>query len=392
MNILMVDPSQAKLPVSEDLIRADTYISIPLAEELAKRGHKVSFLTSKDSLLSLPQLKVDYNALFSVIPVKEFYEIEDPELMVEFTKSFFASILLKCRELAQSGQFDIIHIHSNYYLLELSMFDSVKNTPIAVTLHSHPTSKHAFSSFISQYNLSNTHFVSISNKQREAFPYSFFDTAYNGVDTSHFSFDQNGGEAMLFSGRLRQIKGIKEALKLSVETGRKLRFVGKTNTDTQFVNNEVLPYVSGYPQLISHLEQINRSTIPSFYQQGKLTLFPIQWEEPFGLVQIESMACGTPLVAYAQGSVPEVIKDGVTGFIVNASENDIRGDWIIKKTGMEGLKEAVERIYSLSDVEYKQMRRDCREHIEKNFSMSCMTDKYEQIYERILKNKSSLHG
>jgi glycosyltransferase involved in cell wall biosynthesis len=99
---------------------------------------------------------------------------------------------------------------------------------------------------------------------------------------------------------------------------------------------------------------------------------------------IEAMACGTPVVAYAKGSVPEVIADGVTGFIVNSGESDKRGDWIIKKTGIEGLSEAVERIYSMSGEDYKKMRFACRKYVEKNFSVEKMIEEYEKIYRKLL--------
>lgn len=102
---------------------------------------------------------------------------------------------------------------------------------------------------------------------------------------------------------------------------------------------------------------------------------------------IESMACGTPVVAFARGSVPEIIKDGETGFIVNPSDDDIRGNWIIKKTGIEGLCEAVERIYSMPEKQYLEMRKACRAHVEKHFTVERMVDEYEKVYEEILAKK-----
>ena len=107
-------------------------------------------------------------------------------------------------------------------------------------------------------------------------------------------------------------------------------------------------------------------------------------EESFGLTLIEAMSCGTPVVAYAKGAIPEVIKDGITGFIINESEADIRGDWIIKKTGIEGLKEAIEKIYALPEKEYLAMRKACREHIEKNFTLEKMTQSYIEVYKKLI--------
>jgi glycosyltransferase involved in cell wall biosynthesis len=124
------------------------------------------------------------------------------------------------------------------------------------------------------------------------------------------------------------------------------------------------------------------------YQKSKLFLFPVQYEEPFGLVLAEAMSCGTPVVAYAKGAIPEVIKDGITGFIINESEKDIRGNWIIKKTGIEGLKEAVKKVYSMPEKEYIAMRKACREHVEKNFTIQKMTQNYIDVYKKVIELNS----
>ena len=101
------------------------------------------------------------------------------------------------------------------------------------------------------------------------------------------------------------------------------------------------------------------------------------------------MSCGTPVVTFAKGSIPEIIKDGETGFIINPSDDDIRGNWIIKKTGIEGLCEAVERIYSMPEDRYKEMRQACRVHVENNFTIEHMVDQYVEVYKEILAKKTT---
>jgi glycosyltransferase involved in cell wall biosynthesis len=142
-------------------------------------------------------------------------------------------------------------------------------------------------------------------------------------------------------------------------------------------------------EYVHFLEFTNHALINSFLGSGKLFIFPTRWEEPFGLVLVEAMACGTLVVTFACGSVPEVIKDGETGFIVNSSEEDKRGDWIVKKTGIEGLCEAVERIYSMPEEQYRQMRRACQAHVENNFTVEKMVDEYEKIHKQILEKRQS---
>ena len=128
---------------------------------------------------------------------------------------------------------------------------------------------------------------------------------------------------------------------------------------------------------------INIEAKNQLYGKASYFLYPIVWEEPFGLVFLEAMASGTPVIAFAKGAVPEIIKDGETGFIVNPLDNDIRGDWIIKKTGIEGLAQAIEKISSMSDTEYRQMRQNCRKHVEENFIVEKMANEYVEVYKKI---------
>lgn len=101
------------------------------------------------------------------------------------------------------------------------------------------------------------------------------------------------------------------------------------------------------------------------------------------------MSCGTPIIAYAKGAIPEIIDDGVTGFIVNSSDDDIRGEWIVKKTGVDGLCEAIEKIYSMPEGEYQKMRQNCRTHVEKNFTARRMVEEYLKIYKEVVSKQNS---
>ncbi|MFA5137104.1 MAG: glycosyltransferase [Patescibacteria group bacterium] len=385
MKILMINPSQAPLPIKNDLIRADTSISIPLAKGLLQRKHTVFFLTSKDSDLDIPQIKADIPSLFSVIPEKQFYAIENEEIRTKLTDVFFNSLLNMCKEIAVKEKFDLLHIHSNFFITENALLHGI-STPILVTLHSIPPQKETLNNLTSVFNYEKRFFISISQKQREFFPYPFVSTVYHGIDIHQYQFDSSGRDKMLFSGRLRKIKGIIDAIQVSIRTRKKLSIVGKSSGDNTFVEREIIPAIQKNKELIVYDGSFPQSRMHTFYTLGKLTLFPINWDEPFGLVQIESMSCGTPVIAYARGSVPEIVKDGETGFIVNPSDDDIRGNWIIKKTGIEGLCEAVEKIYSMPEDAYRQMRKACRAHVEDKFTREKMVQAYERVYYQILSN------
>lgn len=228
-------------------------------------------------------------------------------------------------------------------------------------------------SFPSSYQFNHVPFIPM--RQKFVIPH--------GIDIRKFIFSYQTTNSMLWMGRVDRDspKGIQQAIEVSQKTRFHLNLFPYIQ-DEKYFQSEIKPRL--YKNIVISAGIADRNRV---FQNAKLFLFPVQWEEPFGLVMIESMACGTPVVAFARGSVPEVIKDGETGFIVNPSDDDIRGNWIIKKTGIEGLCEAVERIYGMSEDEYRAMRRACREHVEENFTVERMVDNYEKVYKKILSQK-----
>jgi glycosyltransferase involved in cell wall biosynthesis len=290
--------------------------------------------------------------------------------------------------LESAHKFDIVHIHTNVPLSELVISKKI-SIPCVFTIHSISRLPDIEGRIMKNFSSINNYFISISNKQRTTFSsLNFTKTIYHGVDTHKFSFDLEGGLNMLFTGRLRNNKGVKEAIETAVISKHKILVAGAlSSTDHDYFDHEIKPRSQKYKELLDVDIEPNRELINLKYQKAKLTLLPIKWEEPFGLVMIESMACGTPVVAFARGSVPEIIKDGETGFIVNSSPEDIRGDWIVKKTGIEGLCEAVEKIYAMPEEKYRAMRHACRAHVEDNFNIEKMIENYEQLYYEILKKQ-----
>ena len=388
MKILVLNLSDQKIPPPTTVIRADLHISIPLATELIKKGHDVDFLCPKNSGLGIPMIMSEVPAFGEIVPLETFIKIKDMQTRTNLLHAFYVDIFLKLLEVTRNNAYDIVHIHTNDPLFELAFSKKIDSNCV-FTLHSVGSIPEIEKIVMPQFNTKkNNYFVSISNYQRKTFPaISFAKTVYNGIDMNEFKFNELGGENLIFAGRLRQSKGVKEAILVSQKTNRKIIITGApSSTDIDYFNQEIIPLITDNP-LVNYITHTKREFISSFYKFGKVTVFPIQWDEPFGLVMTESMACGTPVAAFCRGSVPEILKDGVTGFIVNPSDDDIRGDWIIKKTGIEGLCEAIERIYALSEKEYTQMRHNCRTHVEKNFTIKYMVDQYEALYKQILEKK-----
>ena len=275
---------------------------------------------------------------------------------------------------------DIIHNHIGWRFLP---FASLFKTPVITTLHG-PLNI-PYQQFI-YGNFKEFPFVSISNSQRKPFPkLNFIATIYNGIDIKQFHFNPKpNGNYSAFLARMSPEKGPIQTIKIAKRAGINLKMCAKVDiVDKNYFLKEVKPLIDG--KQIKFLGEIEQKEKSNFLGNAKALLCPIQWEEPFGLFMTEAMACGTPVIAFARGSVSEIIKDGETGFIVNSSPKDIRGNWIIKKSGIAGMVEAVKKIYNMPEKEYQKMRYLCRKHVEKNFTAEKMVSEYEKVYYKILK-------
>lgn len=359
-----------------------------LTEELHNRKHEVYTYATGNSHISA-NLKYFYNKSLGV------------DLLLE--KSYIFYFLNHVYFALKNLPSDIEIIHNHCEMAAMHLLDQI-DIPFVHTLHGPLPSRSDFldssgnmipTKYMTRANyetlnlFKHHHFVSVSNSQRKAMPdLNYRGTVYNSVDIHQLKFYETNNEDYFFwLGRYSPQKGIEKAIETAKLTSRKLIIAAKVHEKrfAQF-DSEILSKIDG--EKIKFIGEVNSTENKcQLMGKSKLFIFPIQWEEPFGIVMIEAMACGTPVVAFARGSVPEVMKDGETGFIVNSSDNDIRGNWIIKKTGIEGLCEAVERIYAMPEEEYRQMRKNCRAHVEQNFSVERMVDAYEKVYEEILVNR-----
>jgi glycosyltransferase involved in cell wall biosynthesis len=353
-----------------------------LVEGLIKKGHDVTLYATGDSKTSA---KLEYfypKALGNHLPLKL-----NPYHILNHLYYFYKEA---------HNKYDIVHDNIEEMAL---FFADLTLTPIVITLHRAFNEKtddlfkdYGILPSIKELLKKFKHYpyVSISNKQREFLPeLNYVATIYNSIILDDFDFNKNGGEDIIWIGRINYTKGVDLGIKVAKMINKKIVIASYVDAgDRVYYQKEVKPYFT--QNFVSHIGEIkNTKTKSQFLGNGRLFLFPLRWDEPFGIVMIESMATGTPVVAFARGSVPEVIKDGETGFIVNPSDDDIRGNFIIKKTGVEGLCEAVERIYSMPEDQYRKMRKACREHVEKNFTVERMVDDYEKVYEEILNKKTS---
>lgn len=309
----------------------------------------------------------------------------DPKI-IQSNKHIMFELALISKAFSMQDEFDIYHVNIGDGDLAMPFATFVKK-PILITLHNINNEDFTRKYFSFFKNQKNVYFISASNYQRKILPeLNYAETIYHGIDVEQFAFNELGGDSIMWAGRLIPGKGpdivVELAEKLKIET--RLFGIVKDGFEDWFeknVNRRVMDN-NNSSKISIHLNY-ERARLIKHFQDSKLFLMPTLLEEAFGFVYAESMSCGTPVVTFARGSAPEIIKDGVTGFLVNPSDDDIRGDWIIKKTGFAGLCEAVEKIYSLSQVEYKKMRLASRQQVVDNFSAEKMAKRYLEMYKKM---------
>lgn len=204
--------------------------------------------------------------------------------------------------------------------------------------------------------------VSISDAQREPLPrLNWQGTVYHGLPANLYSFQEEPGKYLAFLGRICPEKRVDTAIEIAKRTGMELKIAAKVDKVDQEYFTDIIRPLLDHP-LIEYVGEIGEAEKDAFLGNAYALLFSIDWPEPFGLVMIEAMACGTPIIARRRGSVPEVMEDGVTGFIYDTVEEAVK---------------AVQEVASLS-------RKECRRAFEKRFSVTQMAQGYLAIYERLL--------
>jgi len=372
-------------PSGEKIIYAPLWITHYLSEGLVKKGHKVFLFASSDSKTSatlisnsLPSLRRNKNwfLVYKKLVEKEKeiiqgkYELSWAVTWKEILRENYEFLLaVKLYEMAQKKMFDIIQFHSRPNVLPLSF---LLKTPIVFTFHNHfnfplgtNSLKLIYSSFKKEKS-KNIHFITLSKAQRKTLPnLNYAATIPNGVDVQKFSFSEKRGDYLAFAGRILPWKGIETAIQVAKKTGKKLKIAGPIPPDyLDFWKRKIKPSLS---RNITYEGMLNQNQMVSFYQGAQAFLMPILYDEAFGLVMIEAMASGTPVIAFRKNPVPEIVKDGKTGFIV------------------KNTKEMTEAIRKINQID----RRECRKHVERNFTIEKMVDNYEKIYQKIL-NKQKI--
>lgn len=311
-----------------------------LTEGLIRNGHEVTLFASGDSKTSAQLVPICREAL-----------------RLSNTKDPCAEHLLQLAMVYdRADEFDLIHSHADYFTFP---FAQKSATPTVTTLHGRLDMPELQG--IHRYYQSHP-LISISDSQRAPFPFAnWVGTVYHGLPMEQYRFYREPGKYLAFLGRIAPEKRPDIAIDIARKTGIPLKIAAKIGEqDRAYFDTVIRPLID--PPLIEFIGEIGEREKNEFLGQALALLFPIDWPEPFGLVMIESLACGTPVIARPCGSVNEILVHGTTGF-VHSEIDDLVG--------------AVRRIGEIS-------RQACRNHVEKNFSAEKMVRRYEQLYEEVI--------
>ncbi|EHL98153.1 glycosyltransferase, group 1 family protein [Acetobacteraceae bacterium AT-5844] len=312
-----------------------------LTEELVALGHDVTLFASGDSVTSAKLAAMRPEALRLDPTVKDW--VAHYHRMVEHVAR-------------RAHEFDVIHSHIDYFPLGLL---SRQPVPFLTTLHGR-LDLPEFAEIYSTYE--HTPFVSISDHQRRPIPnLNWARTVLHGMPKDRLRPLDVERDYFAFLGRVSPEKGLDRAIRIAAAAGVKLKVAAKVdNADKAYFENEIKPLLStGHVEFIG---EINDEQKPAFLSGAHALLFPIRWPEPFGLVMIEAMACGTPVIAFRDGSVPEVMEDGVTGFIVESEEQAL---------------EALKKIPTLD-------RALVRARFDERFTARRMAEDYVDLYQELI--------
>jgi glycosyltransferase involved in cell wall biosynthesis len=311
-----------------------------LTEELIRQGHEVTLFASGDSVtgaqlvaacrhsLRLDKHCVDRHAHHVVMLEQVFQRVDE---------------------------FDVIHFHIDYAHFPVSRRHSIAHL---TTLHGRldlPDLVPLYSEF------RDMPVVSISNAQRKPLPWANWQgTIHHGLPENLYHFHGEPGKYFAFLGRISPEKRLDRAIAIAKRVGIPLRIAAKVDpVDAEYFRTVVKPLLDD--PLVEYIGEIGEDEKDEFLGNAYALLFPIDWPEPFGLVMIEAMACGTPVIAYPHGAVPEIVEDGRTGFVVRNVEEAV---------------DAALRIPQLS-------RKRCREVFEQRFTAARMADAYVNVYDRL---------
>lgn len=352
------------LPVPPSTYGGTEAVVSNITEELVKRGHDVTLFASGDSKTSAKLVNI-FDKSLNYEELEKMLSPLAQKLNWMYSLPVFYHVV---KAFENAEKFDIMHDHTHY--LSCFFSDFVK-TPMVSTYHGSfaiaeqsPIEK----MILQKYRRHNWTAISKSQKNETTLGLKFVGTVHNSLHINDYLYNETPENYLVWLGRITDRKGIVEAIKVAKHLSKKLIITGNVkDRDKEFFTKEIKPHIDNRQIMYDGPSDVK--TKVKLLRNAKALLYPVKWNEPFGMVMIESMAVGTPVIGFGRGAVPEVVRDGVTGFVVD----DLKKMITVTKN-----------LYSMNDSEYVKIRKNARRHIEKNFTVERMVDQYEKIYSKII--------
>jgi glycosyltransferase involved in cell wall biosynthesis len=334
-------------PVPPTLYGGTERVVSLITEELVRRGHEVTLFASGDSRTAATLVPICPRGLRLDQEVKDYAAYT----LVALSEAY-----------SRAQEFDLFHNHNDYLAFGMAR---LSRTPTVTTTHGrldlHEV-RRIFRLFPEQ------RLVSISHDQKKWLPEAnWVGTVHNGIAVDHFRLREAQGDCLVFLGRISPEKRPDRAIEVARDVGMKLVIAAKVDAvDQDYYDSAIAPLIRANRGLIEYIGEVNEHEKDEVLGNAYAYLFPIDWPEPFGLTMVEAMATGTPVIASRNGSVPEIVQDGVTGFVCSTFKE---------------LIEAVPKVASLDRVA-------CRRHVERHFTPTAMANGYETIYRRVVSGET----
>ncbi len=344
MKIALLAPIEESVPPKK--YGGTERVVFNLAEELVALGHEVDLFATGDSVTSANLIPI------TDLPVRSLIAFKPRDWFAKQIEAvYFVNKKLK------NTRYDIIHSNMDEPFTLVKQF---LRDPVVTTLHN-PVPAYLDKAYAKQY------FISISNSQRRLSPsLHYAATVYNGINIEKFKFNPKPKNYLIFLGRINPDKGIEEAIAIAKATHQKLIIVAKVDPpDRIYFRNVIKPLING--KNINYLGELAEKQKIEILSEAKALISPIQWDEPFGLVNIEAMACGVPVLTINRGSMPEIFKDAKVGY------------------ACENIAELTKKVKLIDKIN----RAVCRAHVEEHFTARIMAKNYLKAYRKVINMDNS---
>ncbi len=368
------------------------HLSLNLAQALAGLGHELTLFTPGPVAVKPPvkNFQADLSLFQAELKQRGYGYLKllkkHPLVYISLARQVQAEIIAQAYELANQGQFDLVHVWCNEE--ELALINArFCHKPVVFSHHEPFNFLAKYRSIFDKYQHLN--WVSLSLSQRQTLAQSkqkvnWVGNVYHGLDQQLYQFNHQPADYWLYFGRIIQPKGVHLAIEAALKAGKKLKLAGKHYADhkkDRYWQKKIKPLLAKHPQQLEYLGFVkSQQAKQKLLGAAQVLLMPSTWQEPFGLVMIEALACGTPVVGFDQGAIPEVLQELSPKLVVKYLQPAQAGakQSFKNQLNVANLIKAAYQAESFS-------REKCRSYFETNFSLEKMAQGYEQVYAKLIK-------